>query len=135
MIKWGHFTPLSRQHAKQLQTQTSTLTCLPPDHSPTRSNPGAHGPVRSLGGGSGAAGTAGEGGRGRKQNQGSQGRSKRVSTEIPLAWECARAPGKEAQMKGGAAGGKQAMRTEGQLFRARPGAAPRAAGPHCGFVR
>lgn len=48
---------------------------------------------------------------------------KKVRTEIPPSWECARVPGKEAQMKGGAAGGKQAVRTEGQLFAARPGAA------------
>lgn len=38
-------------------------------------------------------------------------------------------------MKGGAAGGKQAVRTEGQLFGDRPGAAPGAAGRHCRFVR
>lgn len=96
---------------------------------PERATRGSYGPPEPEG-----KETA-QGGQGRKRNRPNQGRSKKVRTEIPPSWECARVPGKEAQMKGGAAGGKQAVRTEGQLFGDRPGAAPGAAGRHCRFVR
>lgn len=103
-----------------------------PDPSPPRSNPRAHGPRAQPGRwasrtGAGRNGSVRASGETKPRKPG-----KKVRTEIPPSWEFARVPGKEAQMKGGAAGGKQAVRTEGQLFAARPGAA---AGQHCRFVR